>query len=441
MRLSVSSIPKTRPPSRLLRGNTMKRPLIGEITLLVVLGIVLTDQPVARAADPASSGYTISQVIQLAIDRNPAIAGAEGVVEQSRGQRVTAGAYPNPSIIGSAGRGSIRDPSTGVSITERTVTVEQPVEWPAMRAARKRAAEAGLAGALSGLEEAKVNLMAEVKVAFYQLLLAQRDVELAKLSLGTVEEVAKVVRARVESGASSQFEAIKANVEIQKARKEVGRAENTLIVARTRLDTLTAKGLGPQFTIQGDFETFPRGLEMNALVTRTLERHPGLKRQHKLLEQAQSRVAQEQAARIPTVAIQGTYHREAGDEAVTAGLSVPIPIWYRRQGEINTALGAQRQAEAEQLRMKNELEQAVTQHFQEMQTAQGQIQVFEQGLLKQAKESVEIAQFSFQHGKASLLEVLDAQRVYRQTLLEYAQARAELSTALAKLERAVGERL
>jgi cobalt-zinc-cadmium efflux system outer membrane protein len=73
-----------------------------------------------------------------------------------------------------------------------------------------------------------------------------------------------------------------------------------------------------------------------------------------------------------------------------------------------------------------------------MQTAQRQIQVFEKGLLYQAKEALDIAQFSFRNGVASLLEVIDAQRVYRQTLLEYAQARADHSIALARLERAVG---
>lgn len=73
-----------------------------------------------------------------------------------------------------------------------------------------------------------------------------------------------------------------------------------------------------------------------------------------------------------------------------------------------------------------------------MQTAHVQIQVLEQGLLYQAKEALDIAQFSFRHGATSLLEVIDAQRVYRQTLLEYAQVRADHSIALARLERAVG---
>ena len=124
---------------------------------------------------------------------------------------------------------------------------------------------------------------------------------------------------------------------------------------------------------------------------------------------------------------------------MTAGLSVALPIWYRRQGEIGTAMGMHREAQAERDRMQQELEQTITQHFQEMQTAQAQMRVFEQGLLHQAKEALDIAQFSFRHGATSLLEVIDAQRVYRQTLLEYAQAQADHSIALARLERAVGE--
>ena len=64
--------------------------------------------------------------------------------------------------------------------------------------------------------------------------------------------------------------------------------------------------------------------------------------------------------------------------------------------------------------------------------------MLEKGLLRQAEEALRIAKFSFQQGAASLLEVLDAQRVQRQTLFDYAQARFELSVALSRLERAVG---
>jgi cobalt-zinc-cadmium efflux system outer membrane protein len=394
--------------------------------------------PTSYAAEPHQSEYTLHQVIELAFRHNPVMNGAEALVEQSEGQRTMAGAYLNPTITGSAGRGSIRDPSTGVSITERTITVEQPLEWPGKRAARQRAADAGLAGALAGMEETKVLVRTDVKGAFFQLLFAQQDAQLARDNLKTVEDLVKVVSARVGTQEAPKFELVKATVELQKSRKDLARADNALLVARAKLNTVTGKALGQRFTIQGTFESIRTGLDLPSLMEQGLNRHPTVRRQQKAIEQAQFTIDQERASRIPNVAVVGQYHREAGDESLTAGLSVPLPIWYRRQGEIGTAMGAHRRAQAERDRVRQELEQTITQHFQEMETARVQIEVLEQGLLYQAKEALDIARFSFRHGATSLLEVIDAQRVYRQTLLEYAQARADHSIALARLEWAVG---
>jgi len=415
----------------------MTRQLMAWLGFLA-LGVQLLSLSTHAVASEPNSAYTLNAVIELALERNPIMAGAQGYVRQSRGQQIAAGAYPNPSISGTAGRGSIRDPSTGVTITERTVTVEQPLEWQGKRRARQQAADAGVAGASAAMEEARLNVIAEVKIAFYQLLFAQQDAELAIQNSTMVDEVLRTVKARVAAGEATPFETMKATVEVQKAKKEVARAQNALIVARTKLDMLTAGTLGTQFSIRGGFESFQQKLDPVALAARALEQHPALRRLTKLVEQAAFSAIVERESRIPNVTLQGSYHREAGDESVVAGLSVPIPLWYQRQGEIETALGARHRAEAERLRAQNEIAQAVTQQVQDVRTANEQLQVFESGLLKQAEQTLRVARVSFQQGAASLLDVLDSQRVYRQTLLEYTQTRADLSIALARLERAVG---
>ncbi len=393
---------------------------------------------VANAEAEGPQQYALAEVIAFALEHNPAVAGAEGIVRQSRGQQVIAGAYLNPSISGSTGRGSIRDPSTGVKITERTVTVEQPLEWQGKRRARQQAADAGAAGASAAMDETRLNVIADTKVAFYQVLFAQRDVELSSQNLTMVEEVLRTVKARVAAGDATVFETMKATVEVQKATKEVARAQNALVVVRAKLDMVTAGTLGKQFSIQGDFEPLQQGLDLEMLSARAMEQHPTLRRLTKLVEQAQFSTTLERESRVPNVTVHGNYHREAGDESIVAGLSVPIPLWYQRQGEIESALGARHRAEAERLRAQNEISQAITQHVQDVRTATEQLHVFETGLLKQAEQTLRVARISFKQGVASLLDLLDSQRVYRQTVLEYVQARADLSIALARLERAVG---
>ena len=415
----------------------MTRQLMAWLGFLVSGTQLLSPSSYAVASEP-NAAYTLNTMIDLALERNPSIAGAQGVVQQSRGQQVAAGAYLNPSIAGSVGHGSIRDPSTGVSITERTVTVEQPLEWQGKRRARQQAADASAAGAGAAMDETRLNVVADVKVAFYHVLFAQRDAELTSQNLTMVEEVLRTVKARVAAGDATLFETMKATVEVQKATKEVARAQNALVVVRAKLDMVTGSALGTQFSIQGDFESLRQEPDRAALTARAIERHPTLRRLAKLVEQAEFSTVLERESRIPNVTVHGNYHREAGDEAITAGLSVPLPLWYQRQGEIESALGARHRAEAERLRAQNELTQAITQHVQEVRTANEQLQVFETGLLKQAEQTLKVARISFQQGAASLLDLLDSQRVYRQTLLEYVQARTDLSIALARLERAVG---
>ncbi|MEP6958809.1 MAG: TolC family protein [Nitrospirota bacterium] len=415
----------------------MTRQLMAGLGLLASGAQLMSLSSYAMASEP-NAAYTLNTVIDLALERNPIMAGAQGYIRQSRGQQVAAGAYLNPSISGAAGRGSIRDPSTGVKVTERTVTVEQPLEWQGKRRARQQAADAGAAGATAAMQETRLNIIAEAKVAFYHVLFAHQDAELAGQNLTMVEEVLRTVKARVAAGDATGFETMKATVEVQKATKEVARAQSALIVMRARLDMVTAGTLGRQFSIQGDFEPLQYGLDAEQLAARAMEQHPTLRRLTNLVEQAQFSATLERESRIPNVTVQGTYHREAGDEAITAGLSVPLPLWYQRQGEIETALGARHRAEADRLRAQNEISQAITQHVQDVRTANGQLQVFETGLLKQAEQTLRIARVSFQQGAASLLDLLDSQRVYRQTLLEYVQTRADLSIALARLERAVG---
>jgi cobalt-zinc-cadmium efflux system outer membrane protein len=174
------------------------------------------------------------------------------------------------------------------------------------------------------------------------------------------------------------------------------------------------------------------------MAARDLSQHPVLKRQGKVVEQAESTVTKERQSRVPNVTLFGAYARETGREGVVGGVSLPTPLWYRQQGHIAAALGTQRKEEAELIRSRNDLARAINQHAREAETAQDQILVYEEGLLKQAQEALRIAQLSFRQGASSLLDVLDAQRVQRQITVDYNQARFELSLALTRFERAVG---
>ena len=413
----------------------------------LVFAVLMTMMVVGASGAPApsfaqtkeqASTFTLDRIIDLALERNPMIAGARSVVEENEGRRTQAGAYPNPNITAQFADATIRTARTGARAVENGVIVEQTVEWPAMRAARKDAAASALTSATFRLDEAKLNLVAEVKTVFYDLLLAERTVDLLQQNLETVQDVARIVRARVRSGEGPQFELVKAEVEVLKAKQEMTKARNVVRVKLVGLDTLTSGALGARYQVQGDFRSLRDRLDPEQMAARDLSQHPIVKRQGKLIEQAEFTVTRERQSRVPDVTLFGGYSAQIETRSVVAGVTVPTPIWYQKQGHIAEALGTQRKEEAALIRAQNDLSREINQHAREAETAQEQILVYEEGLLKQAQEALRIAQLSFRQGASSLLDVLDAQRVQRQITVDYNQARFDLSLALTLFERAVG---
>ena len=417
--------------------------MVYRIIILMFLGGIigifpaLSSQAVAQNQKEVG-GYGIEEVLQLALERNPRMDIGKGVIEESQGQQKTAKAYPNPNIDLLLGRSEFRDSDVRIVTVERFVTVSQPLEWNPKRVARKQAADAGVESARAALEETKVHLTSEVKEAFYTLLFAEKRARLAAKNLSIVEGLGRAVKSRVRSGEAPPFEEVRVNVELLKVRKEVARAKGVVRTARATLNTLTAGALGTKFSLTGDFPRWPQGIELNSLTEIALQQHPTLKKLQKFADRAAHNHIQQREEIVPNVTVSGSYQRDAGREAYLGGLTVPLPFWYQRQGEIAKALASRRQIEGQLLGMQNAIVRDVTQSFQLSLIADGQITTYEEGLLKQAREAVRIAQVSFKFGEASLLQVIDAQRVFWDTLIGYAQVRLDLSVALTQLERSVG---
>ena len=423
-----------RAPSLNLFNSLAARLLIGSVCMWAIGGTA------AWGEDSKVPSYTLQEVIDLTLTHNPIIELGKGLIDEKAGEEVTAQSYPNPTFGVLSGYGKVRDPR-GTSLIERYFSLHQPLEWPGTRLARQEAAEAGVRSAQASFEETQVNVKARVKRIFYELLLAETLADLASRLLNTVTDLEGAVKRRVESGEAPPFELVKVNVESLQGQKQVSQTKGKVRTIKAVLNQLTVGNLGEAFAIQGDFDSVKVDLNEQRLIEEAFQHHPEVRKFEKLIEVANAQYNQEQHARVPNVTISGAYQRDAGREGIIGGLSVPLPLWNQRQGDIAKALGLRRQAEANFQQAKISLKRGIVEQVQISKTASTQINTFEQGLLKQAKEAVRIARTSFTFGEASLLDVLDAQRTLWQSFQGYAHARFDLAVALTELERLVGKDL
>jgi cobalt-zinc-cadmium efflux system outer membrane protein len=133
------------------------------------------------------------------------------------------------------------------------------------------------------------------------------------------------------------------------------------------------------------------------------------------------------------------YPRGSSSNAMGLGIaSISIPLFGRNQGEVARARSEQLRADFLAEAAKNQVLQDVETAYVSFESSRERVRFYEQTYLSNSKESLDIEQFSFQRGGASILDFLDAERTYRSTQLAYRQQLAAYLMNLARLEAVVG---
>jgi cobalt-zinc-cadmium efflux system outer membrane protein len=121
------------------------------------------------------------------------------------------------------------------------------------------------------------------------------------------------------------------------------------------------------------------------------------------------------------------------------GISVTMPLWHRYEGELAIAKANQRVADVawQQLsvQIKTQVALALSSFLQKQQI----LSRFDEVMLSRAKQVKASSVLAYRQGAISLLELLDAEKNYRNVLLDYDQALFDQTSAWLDLMYAVGE--
>jgi len=98
--------------------------------------------------------------------------------------------------------------------------------------------------------------------------------------------------------------------------------------------------------------------------------------------------------------------------------------------------------EEEELRaLQIEISTEIKSRISQLRLSEQSLQIFHQGLLEQAEESLKIAEISYTQGEISLIDYLDSQRTYFHILNDYQDSLYQWNADKAALERAIGEEI
>lgn len=392
-------------------------------------------------ADDKPLQMTLAGALELFQRQNLELVAERFQVEASRADVVTARLFPNPQL---SINGTFIDPRADqLAGSQFSARLDFLIETAGKRRLRLEAAEAGARAREQQFIDVTRQLIVEVKQAFYSVLLAREHMTLAQENLDRFKEILRVNTIRFERGGISEAELIKTRLQKLDFQNDVIAATLELQSAKSDLKGFLALPPTREIEAIGEMRPRPDFPSLASLQERALLHRSDFLSQEEQVHQNESQLELARAQRIPDLTVGAEYDTVAPDyhPAVGGGISIPLPLFNRNQGEIRKADRTLKmsQAQLEQIHQKVLLE--VERAFQEVTQNLSLINAFETGLLKDAQESQDIVENAYQKGGAALLDLLDAERTYNTTRLNYAQALFNTQKGLANLEGAVGEEI
>ncbi|VVN35778.1 Cobalt-zinc-cadmium resistance protein CzcC [Pseudomonas fluorescens] len=397
-------------------------------TLLWSIVVLLT-----TAQGVGAQPLTLDAALQTAFANNPDLAAAQWEIGIAEGARQQAGLIPNPVASWDA-------EDTRRSTRTTTVKLSQTLELGGKRSARIDVASRAQDAAALTLAQRRNALRADVIDNYYGALRAQERLDLAQRSMNVAERGLAVANGRVTAGKTSPVEANRAQVQLSEMRLELNRAQIGLTDAYRRLATSTGSAVTDFQAVAGQNQLTPALPPVAHLLAR-LEQTAELRLAELSILQNEASVGLEKAQRIPDldVSIGSQYEASVRERVNLVGVSMPIPLFNRNQGNVLAATRRADQARdlrnAAELRLRTETRQALDL----WQTANTEVRAFNQQILPAAQSAVDSATRGFEMGKFSFLDVLDAQRTLIAARTQYLTATAQATEAWVRIERIYGD--
>ena len=373
----------------------------------------------------ARSHLTLQEMEGIAIQNNPAVAQASAQVAAARGNWVQVGLRPNPRIgyVGEEMGDDGRAGQQGGFVAQEFITGgklglnRQVADWEVQRMEIK-------------LEEVRLRVLTDVRIGFYDVLIAQRRRDLAADLVRISDEGLQAADALFKGDEVSEADPLRARVEADSARILLQTASNQHMEAWRRLTAVLGMPELALERLDGELNSDNLTLSWDETLRRVLSESPEIAAAMADFEATQATIQRAYAEVKPNVDVQAGVQKDNATQNTIASLQIelPIPILNHNQGRIQQAEAEAAAAERAVDRLALDLQTRLAAAFQRYESARNQVQKYSQqdGILENARRTLVLIRTGYEAEEFSLLDLLAAQRTDFQTNLTYLDALREL---------------
>lgn len=408
---------------------------------------------IEASAEPA---VTLPDAVQACVFANLRIQAGKEKVKAAHGDLMVEATIPNSSLFVDGQLMPLQkiDVNNQAGPPQYDAQLTIPIDWwlfgkriAAMEAARWNidVANANTADLIRRQTSTTVD-------TFYGVLEARSLATLSEETLKDVLQIEEITRKQVELGGAGTIELDRVRLAVLEARRDLRVKQENATVAKARLRTLIGRARpNDDFEVQGT-------LRVTAVATPpTLDEAFGLAQQHRpdlvsvrySVNQAEAALERERRRARPLVALTPGYAYQdqrwvtgfRNAHTYSIALTTTLPITDRNQGNIAKAESAIRERQlnllADQADVRTEIETALAAYRHAFEN----IQRDDQATIQAARNLREKTEAAYKVGGRKLIEVLDAQRAYRERVQASITSQADYWRSLSRLNAAIGMKI
>ena len=416
--------------------------------LKLLVGVALVASRPLQAGDPSTTPNEISadDLVHQALQKNPELNFYRAEIAAAKGGLKTAGTRRNPELNTQAGYKNARDNSGGTSGEGGAfaMAINQTLEYPGRIALRKAIAIGDIELAELHLSQFQATLAARVRGLVYGMFIAQERLTTVREIADRFEALSNVLGQREPAGTTAILETriIEGNaLALRRQEREAALAAKTPIV---QLNQLCGRPVTTPLQLSGARVVFAELPPLATLLYRADSEAFEIRVRQAEAAQQGFRVSLSKNERHPAIAVGPFYsYEKAADQEhrVGIGISLPLPLWDKNAGNIQTALARKEQAQASLLATQREVERRVAESAATLQAKREEIDKWQEHTLEKFRESAELADRNYRLGSVPISIYVETQKQYLEVIGNSLDVEREALRAAQELEILTGLRL
>ena len=403
------------------------------------------------ARNDSPMAWTLDQVIAATLTSDPKLRIGKEDIRQAKAEFVTSSLLPNPEFTVEGGtlpfRGKVGEEPEPLEVN---LAVEFPIDWFlfAKRKAEMKSAKWEIHQAQAEYADLIRERITETATLFYDVLEAKALLVVAQEDVEILTRLEKIAKEGVTAGGTPAVEWKRTTLELLQSRQELLEAEKALDVLKAQLRAqFGCRDYDPTFDITGDLDA--RGhlnpMPLDEAFEMAKQNRPDIRALRMQVSKSRADVLAENRNAYPEVTAFAGYTRfpegstrDDNYHAWGIGVTVTVPVFDRNQGNRIKARSALAQSNHQLQSGIVDLRAEIVEADRNFRTAHQQAHTIADEEVRLTTEVRDIMLEGFRAGGCPLIDVLDAERSYRETMRLFVTSRADYWRAMYIYNSVVG---